>query len=310
MYTSSNPQGSQERETPSWACLHPISRRSSDTVRVFPQVSYSEGGSLVRIKFPFHGERPEYFGIRGCIHEFSVRSRSRMLDYIASVPKAGLCLPLFITLTYPGQWSPDGRKWKRDLDVFAHRFERKYGKHLIIWKLEPQQRCAPHYHLMVYLEHDIDMLWLSKSWFEVVGSGDLRHLAAGTQVQRAESADGVLGYAAKYLGKVVPAGWDNPGRYWGVLNRKLAPVLMINKLLFYDDAYRIRRALFRRVDQAAKEAARKFRLGLKGGKRRRPVHVGERMAHKGARAYLKSDQASRLIALARDVGPSDVPVPF
>ena len=68
--------------------------------------------------------------------------------------------------------------------------------------------------------------WLARSLFEVVGSGEADHLAAGTSVERARSFRGVMCYAGKkYLGKEVelPPGWETVGRFWGALGRNDLP---------------------------------------------------------------------------------------
>ena len=68
--------------------------------------------------------------------------------------------------------------------------------------------------------------WLAASWFKVVGSGDEKHLRAGTSVERVRSFRGVMSYCGKkYLGKEVrlPRGWGNVGRFWGVVGRKNLP---------------------------------------------------------------------------------------
>jgi hypothetical protein len=63
--------------------------------------------------------------------------------------------------------------------------------------------------------------WLAQAWYSVVNSGDPKHLAAGTQVQLVQSHRGVLSYAAKYTAKpqTLPDDWQEPGRWWGVVNR-------------------------------------------------------------------------------------------
>jgi hypothetical protein len=92
-----------------------------------------------------------------------------------------------------------------------------------VWKLEPQRRGAPHFHLLLFgLEEGLSKDWLSRSWYEVVGSGDERHLRAGTRVEGIRSWRGVMSYAAKYLGKLesLPKDWlGGVGRWWGVHNR-------------------------------------------------------------------------------------------
>jgi len=44
--------------------------------------------------------------------------------------------------------------------------------------------------------------WLSRAWYQIVGSDDPRHLRAGTQVQRCKSTRKALSYAAKYVAKI------------------------------------------------------------------------------------------------------------
>jgi len=69
--------------------------------------------------------------------------------------------------------------------------------------------------------------WLALTWYRIVGSGDERHLRAGTNVEAVRSHRGVMAYAAKYMTKLVDGegweGWDKPGRYWGVINRDAIP---------------------------------------------------------------------------------------
>ena len=81
-----------------------------------------------------------------------------------------------------------------------------------IWKLEPQQRGAPHFHLLVW-----GICFSASSapcpncspiyrpplfptavprWFEIVGNNDPRHLAAGTRVEAVRSRNGVMRYAS------------------------------------------------------------------------------------------------------------------
>jgi len=160
-------------------------------------------------------------GLRGKVNTFSSASRRRLMRLIGIVDQRE-ATPLFVTLTYPGDWPKDSRVWKRQFDNFWKRLERKFGDVGCVWKLEAQRRGAPHFHLLVWGLSYVPLLeWISQAWYEVVGSGDLRHLRAGTQVQELRSWHGVMSYASKYLGKVdyeLPkdGGWENVGRFWGV----------------------------------------------------------------------------------------------
>ncbi len=141
-------------------------------------------------------------GKRGKVGLFSRQSKKRLMDTLATLDKEEK--PIFITLTYPAEWSKDSKEWKKNLENFSKRLARKHSKMSMIWKLEPQRRGAPHYHLLVWGVTYFEMLcFTSTAWYQVVGSGDEKHLQAGTNVEKIRSWRGVRSYAAKYLGKVI-----------------------------------------------------------------------------------------------------------
>jgi hypothetical protein len=105
---------------------------------------------------------------------------------------------------------------------------------------------APHFHLLVsgiaFLHHTP----LARRWFEVVGSKDPAHLAAGTRVEAVRSRHGVMRYANKlYMGKdfALPSGWEHVGRFWGVIGRADLPLSKCET--FFETAQTIHR--FRRL---------------------------------------------------------------
>jgi hypothetical protein len=88
------------------------------------------------------------------------------------------------------------------------------------WFMEFQNRGAMHFHAFTTFKIDKD--WLAQAWFEVVGSGDARHRAAGTRVERLRGGKGACArYAAKYAGKheqkAIPVGAEGFGRFWGIV---------------------------------------------------------------------------------------------
>jgi len=164
---------------------------------------------------------------RGEIIEFSQRSRQRLRCLIASVCRSEL--PYFVTLTYPKEWTWDVRLWKRHLKVFSQRFERRFPTAGFIWKLEFQERGAPHFHPFVWGIPESEGLraiieFVSEAWFEVVGSGDEKHFKAGTSVERIRTLMGAMRYVSGYASKAdqtLPG--KKVGRYWGVVGRKNIP---------------------------------------------------------------------------------------
>jgi hypothetical protein len=232
---------------------------------------------------------------RGEITEFSAASRRRMLELMAKIDQAAV--PLFVTLTYPNDFPLYRADYKRHLETFCDRLQRRWPKAAIIWKLEFQVRksglnkgkLAPHYHLFVYgvpwrfpfktergqsaevsrlsdcngyerWKEDVkasdgsacivsavipeepdgvelsngavfgaDSLksWLSRNWFDVVGSDDIGHYRAGTRAEHLKTVKGAFAYAGKrYIAKKeeIPQMAEKPGRFWGVIGRKYLPV--------------------------------------------------------------------------------------
>lgn len=160
---------------------------------------------------------------RAPIREFSRKSRQR-LAFVAS--NTDIVFRSMITLTYPRQFPADGRLVKKHLNRFLQWFKRDTGKCSVLWFLEFQQRGAPHVHILSdrmvpRTEQNRKGLRLrvSAAWYRIVGSGDLRHLAAGTRTERLRSLEGGRRYAVKYAmkmrQKLVPESYQNVGRFWG-----------------------------------------------------------------------------------------------
>ena len=189
-------------------------------------------------------------GVRRPVTGFSQSSRRRMLATLGTLDLASVeGLPLLVTLTYPRLWRdvcPDGRVAKQHLDRFRRRWSRRWGPFRGIWKMEFQPRSrrpveeklAPHFHILAVVPA-LDPSaaiptpttlvalreWVSKTWWDVVDSGDDKHLAAGTQVVEAEGSTvgRIVGYFAGYTAgrpkdeqHVAPDDWPGLGRYWGV----------------------------------------------------------------------------------------------
>ncbi|MDR3406479.1 MAG: hypothetical protein P4L99_28605 [Chthoniobacter sp.] len=200
-----------------------IAREKRRTATFYP------AGSLIRVsKLPgFEPYENEKRGKRGKIKGFSFKSRVAFLSYVATLDRQGMA-PKFVTLTYPAEYPEQFQQWKEDLNLWAkNHLARMYPNASFIWKLEPQQRGAPHFHLLLFGVPWVDKNWLSQSWYHVVGSDDERHLRAGTRVEDVRSWNGVMAYAGKnYMGKecVAPRNWpEYTGRYWGVYGRKNVP---------------------------------------------------------------------------------------
>jgi hypothetical protein len=163
---------------------------------------------------------------RGLIKGFSKQSRRRILRIVATIKR--IEKPVFVTNTYPDEFPTDGETMKKHLTRFFKRMIRAYPDAIILWRLEPQKRksgtnkgeIAPHYHMLIWKVPYAELReWIPVNWFEVVGSGDERHLLAGTRVERVRSVHGVLNYTSKYICKSIEFLVEGWGRYWGIINR-------------------------------------------------------------------------------------------
>jgi hypothetical protein len=189
---------------------------------------------------------------RGVIVEWSGRSRGRLVKMVlasAAAKWGELEDPtriLLVTLTYPGQegreYIPrDGRITHRQRGRFLERWERRFGGCRCVWKLEFQaragdwpndwERCAPHWTLWMDTPREVRLLdvreWVSRSWWEIVGSKAQAHLHAGTRVEPWRGP--LVAYALKYMRKErdkeyqhrVPEGYVNVGRWWGLVGLRV-----------------------------------------------------------------------------------------
>jgi len=205
-----------------------------------PEFSYWDGGGLIEAKLSGWKIPQKGGGKRGAVRLFSRQSRKRLLNLMGMIKRVEK--PIFVTLTYPLEFSNESSDWKIDLEKFHKRMLRKFEKVSMVWKLEPQRRGAPHYHILVWGVGYANLRnYTSKCWYEAVGSGDLKHLAAGVRVEKIRDWNGMMSYASKYLGKVLDEeklkvlGWDRPGRFWGVKGRKFLPVAIKKSVVLLGD---------------------------------------------------------------------------
>lgn len=241
----------------------------------------AQGGRHTQLKARFHANRYHARAVRaprGKCRGFSGNARRRCLQRLASIDakKLGYC-PKMITLTYPAEWPDDPTRWKRDLFAFCKRLERRYSRIIlkpskdgrsmiptrvsnvaIIWKLEFQERGAPHFHLLVFTSEFIPTKWLAQVWYDIVGSGDMRHLLAGTKVEAIRSWRGVMWYASKYIAKK-DARCDvrlPTGRCWGIRSEELLPILLVSYNVEPSQFWVLRRVLYRLLNLHSKRRIR------------------------------------------------------
>lgn len=256
-----------------------------------PRFDIALGGTWAKLYAGRRVAHPQKPGKRGQIIDFTRPARSRLLRLFGIIDRRLLReIPLFVTLTYPATWPDSARVWKQHLDAFAKRFARCFPGTAFVWRLEFQQRGAPHFHLLVFGVRFIPSDMLARWWYEIVGSGDTKHLAAGVEVTRLRSWRGVLWYVSKYMGKVgagVPG--DPPGRFWGVRGRRYLPKTVLQVVVTFAQFFKLRRLLWRRM-RGAKSVP--WVAGKGRGERYKPRLHGE---WKGVTTWGAWDQTTAIL---------------
>jgi hypothetical protein len=165
------------------------------------------------------------------IREFSREARTNMLYTMSRIKRDSL--PCFVTLTYGQSYNADAKVWKNDLHSFALRLHRAFPDFSGIWKLEPQRRGAPHYHLLIWGVSCQELrAFVPAAWHEVIKSDDPNHLSwhmglCGNGnihcVQEVSTPKAMYQYVIKYINKASTEGWKNVGKWWGIFWKEKLP---------------------------------------------------------------------------------------
>ena len=217
--------------------MHPLKQRSRQFFELRAEVYKRD----VRIKFSrigrsnclTDGEKERRRAKRSKIIKFSWRSARRLRHLIRNSEDTWKG---FITLTYPEEYPCNGRVTKSHLNAFLQ-FLRNRGVKCV-WVLEFQARGAPHYHLIV--SDFVPKEEIAERWYRIVGSGDEKHLRAGTGISRIGSKGHLYGYLSTYIRKLdqktPPEGFEDVGRFWGA-----------SRNLLIKDLYKMREQYFKLV---------------------------------------------------------------
>ncbi len=167
---------------------------------------------------------PEHiYGKREKIYRFSDASRLRLLRFLASLPFNDLGRKYFLTLTYHNIYPHNSRVAKADLHLFLIRLQRKYPGVRYIWKMEFQDRGAPHFHIILFVSKKIkikNMYRFKKNmydlWLPSLHCGCRYCQKHAVLLKELKGFRRVSYYMSKYLAKVdYSEKIDETGRFWG-----------------------------------------------------------------------------------------------
>jgi hypothetical protein len=205
------------------------------TLYPFAGITYTSDGTVRVLRFNCSPSgdvyKAEGEGNKGCVGEFSLQSRKRLLERAKRFDGEFLT---FATLTYPDRYETNGRKVKKDLNKVLGILRYEYGAGVnYIWWLEFQERGAPHLHIAWDREYNsglADRVWASwtKRFVQRFGLDNKKKAdylySLGSVIEPMKKNGGVGRYLAKYIlkdrQKIVPYGFRDVGRFWGT-NRGL-----------------------------------------------------------------------------------------
>ena len=206
----------------------------SDNLRVCKagvQASVEITDSMMKVKVTYPDLQGQ-IGTRGKVSEFSHGSRKRLFDFLNTVDWNNQALPLFFTATYGQAW-PGPSEAKQNLELFFKRLRRRYPSVGVLWKMEPQGRGAPHFHMLIFGPTFIDKRLAQELWGQSIDQAYWDRFAFDqdkgpirepfTRIEGMRSVRGVKWYVGKYIakpGNVADPGdagaraawWSGPGR--------------------------------------------------------------------------------------------------
>ncbi len=246
------------------------------------------GGGMVKLKGKAKPGAVPPGGPREKVRGLSAASRKRLLQKMAAIDR-GSRPPLFVGLTYPGdRWPDDPAEWHGALEAFWKRLQRYFPalRLSMFWRLEPQHRGAPHFHLLIFGVEYLPYRWVADNWSAILG-GDEAHRRSCSRVERVKSWRGAMSYASKYLGKlndgtgftdIVGSPLLEVGRHWGVKGKQYLPVNWVRYIVGLRAFHQIRRTI-------AKYMRSKGR------------HHKVRGRYAGVWCFMDADEALRLVGL-------------
>lgn len=261
--------------------VSPLGTPSYSATPVTARLDVAIGGNYCRLRRTSSRPPERRDWKRGTVQTFSARSRSRMLQALAQSDLRGYEQRAhFLTFTYHDTWGGTGRNWKRDLDKIDKRLYRQYPDAWWIWKLEFQQRGAPHFHCLMFGPRNVRQNWVRTQWQEVIGTSGYYAWRYGAEVDGLKSWKQVGHYCSKYCAKVDESIQPGPpGRFWGIKRRENRTV-NLQSVEVTDEEFKLVRRQLRRLIEAANG------------------HLHDRSSHAGIWCRLSNDTIKKLLTWA------------
>jgi len=147
--------------------------------------------------------------VRGVVsYTFSRKCRRRMMNATHSIQWPDESKKYHVILTYPKTYPDDWRLWKVHLKAFKRKLQAKFGDSVVgYWRLELQQRGAPHYHFLFSLPKGVVtnkklMKLITQWWASIAHMSDQYQGEYATKVKVVPNDAAIQSYVSKYCAKV------------------------------------------------------------------------------------------------------------
>jgi len=161
-----------------------------------PTLKLEFQGKFVAAAVRYPSDRKYSRAKRGKVTGFSAGSRTRMFDMFHKLEIK--VKPIFLTLTY-GEDYPDAQTAKKNLRALFERIRRLFKSQNVsaIWRMEFQERGAPHFHIIFFGLPYIRKEKIQEWWGAIIGFEK-----PFTRIEQIKSHRGVMSYVSKYCAKV------------------------------------------------------------------------------------------------------------
>ena len=214
-----------------------------------PTLTVAFEGRLFVLRNPSAEGRSIPPGERGDIVEFSRQSRKRLMQLFASIDESAVrSTAVFLTLTYHLDWPDSPGGCRAQLRLFLKAFQFKFPQTAQIWRLEFQQRGAPHYHILAVGVSFVDKDWVTATWGRIAHGTSIYHGLMATNTVQIDNWYHACAYVSKEIAKVKQQSWgEKVGRYWGVEGRQYLPIHVDDITLTKSQFSRLKELLLSRM---------------------------------------------------------------
>lgn len=186
---------------------------------------------------------------RGQVRGLSSPSRYRLIKFLAKLNRPDA--PVFLTLTYR-DFVEDFQAWKEHLHAFKCALRYHYPSLAGVWRLEFQERGAPHFHILLWLGDCADLENLHalcvNLWLRIINQDTPSNRAHGVQLELVNDYRKTAFYISLYQAK------DNQdrtdictGREWGAWNRQALNLSPVAEYTLSSTGARLLRRVLRRA---------------------------------------------------------------